>query len=217
MRNPRPRNHNKEYVGASIPTMLVTVEGIDGAGKSTVVEGMREELDAVFTREPTGSWLGDAVRRSINDADSVPLADLFLFVADHADHVERVIEPALADGELVVCDRYIDSRYAYQGATLAERDKEVFDNALEWVRGLHEGWTVVPDLTLLLDIPPEDAVERLDRETMKFERVEFLREVRENYMKLADEEDRFVVIDAASDADAVVERCVEEVVLHADV
>ena len=204
--------------------MLVTVEGIDGAGKSTVakrmevLERLKEELDieAVYTHEPTGSWLGDAVRRSINDDDSVPLADLFLFVSDHADHVERVIEPKLADGEVVVCDRYIDSRYAYQGATLSERDEEVFDDALEWVRGLHEGWTVVPDLTLLLDIPPEDAVERLDRETMKFERVEFLREVRENYMRLAEEE-RFVVVDATQDVEEVVERCVEEVVSHADV
>ena len=196
--------------------MLVTVEGIDGAGKSTVVEGMRDELDAVFTREPTGSWLGDAVRRSINDDDSVPLGDLFLFVADHADHVEHIIKPAVADDELIVCDRYIDSRYAYQGATLSDRDEEIFDDALEWVRGLHEGWTVVPDLTLLLDIQPEDAVERLDRETMKFERVEFLREVRENYMRLAEEE-RFVVIDATLDADAVVERCVEEVVSRSDI
>ena len=197
--------------------MLVTVEGIDGAGKSTVVERMKDEVDAFFTREPTDSWLGDAVRRSINDDDSVPLADLFLFVADHADHVEHTIKPALSDDELVICDRYIDSRYAYQGATLAERDEEIFDDALGWVRGLHEGWTVVPDLTLLLDIPPEDAVERLDRETMKFERVEFLREVRENYMRLAEEEDRFVVVDATRDADAVVERCVEEVVSRADV
>lgn len=196
--------------------MLVTVEGIDGAGKSTVVERMKDEVDAVFTHEPTDSWLGDAVRRSINDDESVPLADLFLFVSDHADHVERVIEPKLADGEVVVCDRYIDSRYAYQGATLSERDEEVFDDALEWVCGLHEGWTVVPDLTLLLDIPPEDAVERLDRETMKFERVEFLREVRKNYMRLA-EEDRFVVVDATQGIDEVVERCVEEVVSHADV
>ena len=205
--------------------MLVTVEGIDGAGKSTVakrmevLERLKEELDieAVYTHEPTGSWLGDAVRRSINDDDSVPLADLFLFVSDHADHVERVVKPALADGEVVVCDRYIDSRYAYQGATLSERDEEVFDDALEWVRGLHEGWTIIPDLTLLLDIPPEEAVERLDRETMKFERVEFLRDVRQNYTRLAESEDRFVVIDATQDVDEVVERCVEEVVSHADV
>lgn len=196
--------------------MLVTVEGIDGAGKSTVAELMKDEVDAFFTQEPTESWLGDAVRRSINDDESVPLADLFLFVADHADHVERVVKPALADGELVVCDRYVDSRYAYQGATLVERDEEVFDDALEWVRGLHEGWTVVPDLTLLLDIPPEDAVGRLDRDKMKFERVEFLREVRNNYMRLVESEDRFVVIDATQEVEDVVERCVEEVVSHAD-
>lgn len=191
--------------------MLVTVEGIDGAGKSTVVEGLRDELDAVFTQEPTESWLGDAVRRSINDDDSVPLTDLFLFVADHADHVENVIKPELADDELVVCDRYIDSRYAYQGATLAEREEDIFDDALEWVRSVHEGWTVVPDLTLLLDVPPEDAVERLDRETMKFERVDFLRKVRNNYLTLAESEDRFVVVDAAQDVDIIVDRCVKEI------
>ena len=197
--------------------MLVTVEGIDGAGKSTVVERMKDEMEeAVFTREPTSSWLGDAVRRSIEDDESVPLADLFLFVADHADHIERVIRPALADDELVICDRYVDSRYAYQGATLAERDEEVFDDALDWVRGLHKGWTVVPDLTLLLDIQPDEAVERLNRETVKFERAEFLRDVRQNYMRLADEEERFVVIDATQEVDEVVRECVEEVEARAD-
>ena len=193
--------------------MLVTLEGIDGAGKSTVVEGMREseKIDAVFTREPTDSWLGDAVERSIQDDDSVPLTDLFLFVADHADHIERVVKPALADGEVVVCDRYVDSRYAYQGAVLAERDEDVFEDALGWVRGVHEGWTVVPDLTLLLDLPPDEAVKRLDGGTMKFERTDFLRKVRQNYLKLADDKERFVVVDATQGVDEVVGRCVGEV------
>lgn len=193
--------------------MLVTVEGIDGAGKSTVVEGMRDEFgaEAVFTHEPTDSWLGEAVERSIQDDDSVPLADLFLFVADHADHIKRVVKPALADGELVICDRYVDSRYAYQGATLEEWDEEVFDDALGWVRSVHEGWTVVPDLTLLLDLPPDEAVSRLEGERMKFEHTDFLRKVRENYLTLARNEDRFVVVDATRDADAVVETCVEAV------
>ncbi len=198
--------------------MLVTLEGIDGAGKSTVVERMRDDndIEAVFTHEPTDSWLGDAVERSVKDDDSVPLADLFLFVADHADHIERVVKPALDDGEVVVCDRYVDSRYAYQGATLAERDEDVFEDALGWVRSLHEGWTVVPDLTLLLDLPPDEAVRRLDGGGMKFERAEFLGRVRQNYLRLADEEKRFVVVDATRSADEVVGRCVEEVESHFD-
>jgi dTMP kinase len=198
--------------------MLVTLEGIDGAGKSTVVERMRDgnDIDAVFTHEPTDSWLGDAVERSIHDDGSVPLADLFLFVADHADHIESVVKPALADGEVVVCDRYVDSRYAYQGAVLAERDEDVFEDALGWVQEVHEGWTVVPDLTLLLDLPPDEAVKRLDGGTMKFERTDFLRKVRQKYLKLADDEERFVVVDATQGADEVVGRCVEEVESHTD-
>ena len=187
--------------------MFVTVEGIDGAGKTTVVGALRDELDdAAFTREPTGSWLGEAVGRAVSEENSEPLSDLFLFAADHADHLRRVIRPALREGRLVVCDRYVDSRYAYQGATLSDR----FDDAVAWVRGVHEPWTVYPDLTLLLDVPVETALERKDAED-KYERAGFLREVEANYRRLADENDRFVVVDASQDADTVAEACVEAV------
>ena len=187
--------------------MFVTVEGIDGAGKTTVVGALRDELDdAAFTREPTGSWLGEAVERAVSEENSEPLSDLFLFAADHADHLRRVIRPALREGRLVVCDRYVDSRYAYQGATLSDR----FDDAVAWVRGVHEPWTVYPDLTLLLDVPVETALERKDAED-KYERAGFLREVEANYRRLADENDRFVVVDASQDADTVAETCVEAV------
>jgi dTMP kinase len=187
--------------------MFVTVEGVDGAGKTTVVEEMREEFDgATFTREPTESWLGDAVERAVSDDDSEPLTDLFLFAADHADHLRRVIRPALEDDALLVCDRYVDSRYAYQGATLSDR----FDDAVAWVRGVHEPWTVYPDLTLLLDVSVETALERKDADD-KYEREGFLSEVAANYRSLAEEEDRFVVVDASRDADTVAEACAEEV------
>ena len=187
--------------------MFVTLEGIDGAGKTTVVDALRDEFDdATFTREPTRSWLGEAVERAVSDENSEPLTDLFLFAADHADHLRRVIRPALEEDRLVVCDRYVDSRYAYQGATLSDR----FDDALDWVRGVHEPWTVYPDLTLLLDVPVETALERKDAED-KYERADFLRDVAANYRRLADEEDRFVVVDASRDADAVAETCVEAV------
>ena len=187
--------------------MFVTVEGIDGAGKTTVVGALRDEFDnAAFTREPTGSWLGEAVERAVSEENSEPLSDLFLFAADHADHLHRVIRPALREGRLVVCDRYVDSRYAYQGATLSDR----FDDAVAWVRGVHEPWTVYPDLTLLLVVPVETALERKDAED-KYERAGFLREVEANYRRLADENDRFVVVDASQDADTVAETCVEAV------
>lgn len=187
--------------------MFVTVEGVDGAGKTTVIGVLRDEFDdAVFTREPTESWLGEAVDRAVSDENSEPLSDLFLFAADHADHLRRVIRPALKDDTLLFCDRYVDSRYAYQGATLSDR----FDDAVDWVRSVHEPWTVYPDVTLLLDVPVETALERKDAED-KYEKESFLRDVAANYRRLADEHDRFVVIDASQDADSVAENCVEVV------
>src|SRR6056297_2991479 len=101
--------------------MLVTLEGLDGSGKTTVWERLRADdaVDATFTREPTDSWYGESVQRSIDDDDADSLAELFLYTADHAAHPADTVRPALEAGELVVSDRYSDSRYAYQGATLA--------------------------------------------------------------------------------------------------
>lgn len=191
--------------------MLITVEGVDGAGKSTVVEGLRNEFpDAVFTREPTSSWIGDDVERALHDDSTDPLADLFLFVADHADHLKRVVSPALNDDELVFCDRYVDSRCAYQGTTLGGDDRFGEESVVEWVRQIHEPWSVEPDLTLLLDLPVETAVGRVSGEA-KYERAEFLESVAENFREMAERYDRFVVIDATQSAEKVVEDCTEAV------
>jgi len=193
--------------------MLVTLEGIDGSGKTTVWEHLRETLavDAVtFTREPTDSWYGDAVYRSIRDDDADPLAELFLYTADHADHLSRVVRPALADGDLVVSDRYADSRYAYQGATLAS----VVDDPLEYVREIHAPFTRVPDLTLYFDVPPAVGAERSGA-TNKFEEADYLTAVRDNYERLvAADPDRFVRIDATRSPE-VVAAAAEDAVLDA--
>jgi dTMP kinase len=176
--------------------MLLTLEGLDGSGKSTCVE-MLEDSDAVpedttFTREPTESWYGDAVRRSINDDDADSLAELFLYTADHADHLANVIRPAIERGEVVVSDRYSDSRYAYQGATLAGE----IPDPVAFVQQVHEPWTRPPDATIYLDVDPETAAERSGA-TNKMEAAEFLTDVRENYERLIDAEpERFVRIDA---------------------
>lgn len=186
--------------------MLVTVEGIDGSGKSTVCSAVADAFpDACMTREPTGSWYGDAVRRSVNDAAADPLAELFLYTADHADHLATVIEPALAEGRLVVSDRYSDSRYAYQGATLADR----FDDAVGFVQRVHAGWTRPPDLTLYVDVPAAVGAERSGG-TNKFERREHLATVRENYERLisADPE-RFIRLDGTRPVETVESRAVE--------
>ena len=183
--------------------MLVTLEGLDGSGKTTVWESLRDVYpDAVFTREPTDSWYGDAVYRSIGDEDADPLAELFLYTADHADHLSRVVRPALEAGDLVVSDRYSDSRFAYQAATLAETSIE---RPLEYVKSIHAPFSRPPDVTVYLDVDPETAAARSGA-TNKFERADYLARVRDNYERLREaESERFVGVDATQSPEAVFE------------
>ncbi|MFC6716857.1 dTMP kinase [Natrialbaceae archaeon GCM10025810] len=183
--------------------MLVTLEGLDGSGKSTLCDALRGRYpEATFTREPTTSWYGDAVYRSIEDDGADPLAELFLYTADHADHLSRLIEPALERGDLVISDRYADSRYAYQGATL----EGVLDEPMQYVIDVHEPFTIVPDLTIYLDLDPEIAAARAGT-TNKFERAEYLARVRENYERLIERDpDRFERVDATFPPGEVLER-----------
>ncbi len=181
---------------------LITLEGIDGTGKSSIAQMLKKRFpEAVFTREPTRSWIGKAVKKSI-ESDGDPLAELFLFVADHAEHIAKVIRPALSEGNIVISDRYSDSRFAYQGATLSN----MFDDAMGWVQSIHKDWTIVPDLTLLFTIEPAVAVSRcgVRGDKTKFEKIEFLKTVQGNFLKLAKREPhRFAVIDAGQELDVV--------------
>lgn len=177
---------------------LITLEGIDGSGKSTMVKLLKQQYedvpDVIFTREPTSGWIGEAVHRAIT-SDTDPLAELFLFLADHADHLKRTIRPALEMNKIVISDRYSDSRIAYQGATL----NGIIENPLQWVIGLHTGWTIIPDLSILFDISPEVAVARVGNRShqTKFEKISFLEKVRSNYHELVKmEPGRFLVINA---------------------
>ena len=180
--------------------MLVTLEGLDGSGKSTAADALGEAFpDAVFTREPTETWYGEAVNRSLSDPDADPLAELFLYTADHADHLSRTVRPALERGELVVSDRYSDSRFAYQAAALTD----VLEEPLEFVRAVHAPWSRPPDLTLYFDVSPETGAARSEGAN-KFERAAFLARVRDHYERLlAEEPDRFVRIDAERPTSAV--------------
>lgn len=182
--------------------MLVTLEGIDGSGKTTVFDALQGSLPAetVFTREPTESWYGDAVHRSIDNDTADPLAELFLYTADHADHLSRVIRPALQSGKSVISDRYADSRYAYQGATLAGE----LSDPIEYIKSVHEPFSEPPDATLYFDVPAEIGAERAGA-TNKFETASYLESVRRNYEQLIEAEpDRFYRIDATKPQDDVV-------------
>jgi dTMP kinase len=194
---------------------LITFEGIDGSGKSTVARKLQKNpeisaFEPVFTREPTrGTLTGIAVEKAIQ-SDTDQLAELFLFTADHAEHLAKLVKPALENGKSVISDRYSDSRYAYQGITL----KKYLENPLEWIKNLHKGWTVVPDQTFLFDVRPEISIERCGKRggQSKFEKIDFLRGVREIFLGLADEEpERFIVINASKPLQKIEVEVTEEV------
>ncbi|MFP4654631.1 MAG: dTMP kinase [Methanohalobium sp.] len=176
---------------------LITLEGIDGSGKSTITERLKNHpslSDVVFTREPTKNWIGNVVEQAIQ-SDTDQIAEFFLFTSDHAEHIAKLIKPNLENGQNIISDRYLDSRCAYQGATLSNR----FENSIQWVKSIHKGWTIIPDLTIFLDIDPEFAIERCGNrgQQTKFEKMEFLQQVYDNYQKLIKEEPvRFVVVDS---------------------
>jgi dTMP kinase len=177
--------------------LLITLEGIDGSGKSTLHASLQErlaDLAPVFTREPGATWVGDAVRRAIAEQID-PVTEATLFVADHAAHLAMLVRPALAEGKLVISDRYSDSRYAYQSVTL----QGIIPEPETWLRAMHDGWSIVPDRTFLCVLPVDEALTRLkpDTEREHFEKREVLEKVQNNYLSYARAEpSRFVIVDA---------------------
>ncbi|GAA5262932.1 dTMP kinase [Methanocalculus sp. MC3] len=159
------------------------------------------DLNCLFTREPGATWIGKAVRQAIAD-ESDPISEALLFVADHAMHLKTVLRPALAEGRIVISDRFTDSRFAYQQVTLAG----VIPDPRGWLTALHEGWSLTPDLTFLLVIPPASALGRIDRGGRRehFEREEVLAAVQQEYLARAEAEpERFVLIDAEEKMEAI--------------
>lgn len=184
--------------------MLITLEGIDGSGKSTLMESLRgklADLDPVYTREPGATWVGDAVRRAVRERVD-PVTEALLFAADHAAHLVRVIRPALEAGRLVISDRYTDSRYAYQSITL----EGIIPSPLSWLEALHTGWTLRPDRTFLLILPVEEAMNRIGHHATPehFESPELLARVQARYLDLAAADPtRFVIIDAMKEKEEI--------------
>jgi dTMP kinase len=178
--------------------MFVTFEGLDGCGKTTqarLLAGSLEEegLDVVSTREPGGTPLGEAVRDLVLHGDHVaPWAEAALYAAARAQHVEELIRPALARGATVVCDRYLDSSVAYQGAGRGLGVEEVLALNLTVVGGL------LPDRTFLVEIDAETAAARVGGLRDRIERAgpELWAHVADAYRALAERfPERFVVVD----------------------
>ena len=188
---------------APFPGRFITFEGIDGSGKSTQLAALARVLIArglpvVTTREPGGTPVGDAIRNVVLEA-AIPgmsaRAELLLYLASRVEHVERLIRPALAQGSLVLCDRFSEATLAYQSYGRGIPMEEIASLVAFGARG------VEPDLVVLLDLPAEDglarvrerrAANRLDREALAFHQ-----RVRDGYLALAAQAPRrFKIFDA---------------------
>jgi dTMP kinase len=194
-----------------VPAGFVTFEGIDGSGKTTVsglaADRLRSHGHTVYlTSEPTAGWLGDAVRRGIAE-DVGAVAEALLFLADRAAHIPE-IQSHLGRDELVLCDRYTDSTYAYQGARLAG----IVSDPVRFLQRASEDWVLLPDLTVLLRVPTEVAMARIkDRpDRMRFEDATLLTKVAANYDRLAKSR-RFVVVDASRPVHDAVDEAVSAI------
>lgn len=198
---------------------FITFEGIDGSGKSTQARLLTGELrlrgyNVLPTMEPGGTPLGRRLREAFLETEETvaPLAELLLFAADRAQHVEFLVKPALAEGKIVVSDRFADATVAYQGAGRGFPEKIISRIVSLATGGLK------PDLTLFFDLPIEKAILRAksrdDSETvrnrMDAETTDFYKRVRDAYLKIAEKEaKRFRVVEADGAVEEIRARVME--------
>ena len=195
---------------------FITLEGVDGAGKSTHVAWIAERLRArghavLVTREPGGTPLAERLRELVLSEPMDPIAETMLLFAARADHVQRVIDPALRAGTWVLCDRFTDATFAYQGG-----GKGVAAELIAHLAQVsHDG--LLPDRTLVFDCPYEVSRERLSRTGRtpdRFEREdrEFFERVRQEYLGLArSDPERIRVVDASRPVDDIKKVIEEEI------
>lgn len=189
--------------------MMISLEGPEAAGKSSQISYIADYYRqrgyrVTCTREPGAGRIGQQIRKILLDVDNtdlVPIAELLLYMADRRQHIETVIKPGLADGGVVICDRFIHSTIAYQHGARG-LDRSMIDTLQEIATG-----GLMPDLTILLDLDVEVGLARAnkavdersrDAEAARFENeaIEFHRSVRSMYLQLAREDSRIVVVDA---------------------
>ena len=182
---------------------FITLEGSEGAGKSTNVDTVCETLteagiDFVRTREPGGTPMAEALRDAMLhkwDESVDGITELLLVFAARAQHLSHVIRPALAAGRWVVCDRFTDATFSYQGYG-RRLDLEKLAALESWIQG-----ELQPDITLYLDVAPDVAEQRIaarEKDRMEVERRDFFVRVRQGYLDRASEHERFEIIDAGN-------------------
>jgi len=196
-----------------LAALFISFEGIDGVGKSTQADLLEKFLRAqgqtvVRTLEPGGTELGIEIRKILlhHKGGIAPRSEALLYAADRGHHVATKIRPALERGEIVITDRYLDSSIAYQGAGRDLSRQEVRDLSL-WATG-----NLLPNLTVLLDLPADVARARRDQtgtepDRLEREKIEFFESARQAYLDLAAAEpERFLVVDASQSVEAMAEQ-----------
>jgi dTMP kinase len=194
---------------------FLVLEGIDGSGKSLQSKLLfdflkRNGFDAVLTNEPTNGEIGTLLQNKYLKKVDLPLVDAFLFCADREEHLKSTIIPALNQGKIVISDRYYHSTLAYQQAQGLE---------LKWLLELNKNF-IKPDLTIILDVEPKTAIERIEidkdrkiEDRKKFEKLEFLKKVRKNFLDLPKilKDEKIVVIDGNEEKEKVFEAILNEI------
>jgi len=190
---------------------FITFEGIDGSGKSTVSKLVYEKLkndgyNVVLTFEPTDSMIGKYVQKCIK-TNTDPYITAFTFIADRIQHCDR-IKKWLEQDKIVLCDRYAESTYAYQGAQL---EKELKD-PIKWLKELSKNRILIPDRTYFFEIKPEISLERIKNrdELIPFEKINFLEKVHNNYKSLTKDR-RFLYLDATKKIERLVDICSKDI------
>jgi len=183
---------------------FITLEGIEGCGKTTQAKRIfgylkKKKIPCILTREPGGSSLSERIRSLVLNPENkgiVRKAELLLYIASRAQHIEDIIKPSLENGKVVICDRFSDATIAYQGGGRRFEKEEVL-----WLNNFATG-KLKPDLTILLDVPVEVGFERIEnkkrigKDRIEEENLEFHRRVRKTYLNLAKEfPDRIKVVD----------------------
>ena len=190
---------------------LITIEGIDGSGKSTVIKELQEEFPAaMFTSEPQeDQWLGSVLRKALSDEEMDDMALFFLFLSEHAQHIEDYVKPAINSNQNVISDRFMDSRYAYQSYAIND---SVDGETLPWIKNIQEnGWSIIPNKTIILDVSVDTSLDRIaGNEKEVFEKRDRLEQARNIYLNLAEKNpDRYEVINAEQSKSDVLKECIQ--------
>lgn len=189
-----------------------TFEGIDGSGKSTIINNVAErlkkqEFNIITTFEPTDSWLGEYVQHLIK-TKADPFVTAFTFIADRIQHCEQ-IKKWIDNGYIVLCDRYAESTYAYQSVQL----EQSINDPIHWLQDLSKERILIPDKTFYFRITPEKALSRIKHRTelIPFEKQSFLQQVHANYDRICTGK-RFLLLDATKSIQDLTDACIKEII-----